>query len=70
MRATLPEGRWPAVCLASRMAERVACSAAINAGGWRDQRLSVERIYRDVRVCQIYEGLLTSKDAHYAFLAA
>lgn len=42
---------------ASEMAERV-CSAAIQAyGGYGYLRdFPVERIYRDVRVCQIYEG--------------
>ena len=42
---------------ASEMAERV-CSAAIQVhGGYGYVReFPVERIYRDVRVCQIYEG--------------
>jgi alkylation response protein AidB-like acyl-CoA dehydrogenase len=42
---------------ASEMAERV-CSAAIQIhGGYGYVRdFPVERIYRDVRVCQIYEG--------------
>jgi alkylation response protein AidB-like acyl-CoA dehydrogenase len=39
------------------MAERV-CSAAIQVHGGYGyvSDFSVERIYRDVRVCQIYEG--------------
>jgi alkylation response protein AidB-like acyl-CoA dehydrogenase len=43
--------------LASEMAERV-CSAAIQIHGGYGYvaDFSVERIYRDVRVCQIYEG--------------
>jgi len=42
---------------ASEMAERV-CSAAIQVHGGYGYvaDFSVERIYRDVRVCQIYEG--------------
>ncbi|HBO5091451.1 TPA: acyl-CoA dehydrogenase, partial [Pseudomonas aeruginosa] len=42
---------------ASEMAERV-CSAAIQTlGGYGYLKdFPVERIYRDVRVCQIYEG--------------
>ena len=42
---------------ASEMAERV-CSAAIQTlGGYAVKNdFPVERIYRDVRVCQIYEG--------------
>ncbi|HAN54259.1 MAG TPA: acyl-CoA dehydrogenase, partial [Pseudomonas sp.] len=42
---------------ASEMAERV-CSAAIQTlGGYGYlSDFPVERIYRDVRVCQIYEG--------------
>ena len=42
---------------AGQMAERV-CSAAIETmGGYGYLRdYEVERIYRDVRVCQIYEG--------------
>ncbi|ABM34905.1 acyl-CoA dehydrogenase family protein [Paracidovorax citrulli] len=42
---------------ASEMAERV-CSAAIQTLGWYGvvNDFPVERIYRDVRVCQIYEG--------------
>ncbi len=47
---------WPS-CFASEMAERV-CSAAIQTlGGYGVvSDFPVERIYRDVRVCQIYEG--------------
>jgi alkylation response protein AidB-like acyl-CoA dehydrogenase len=42
---------------ASEMAERV-CSAAIQVHGGYGYLadFAVERIYRDVRVCQIYEG--------------
>jgi alkylation response protein AidB-like acyl-CoA dehydrogenase len=42
---------------ASEMAERV-CSAAIQVHGGYGyvNDFPVERIYRDVRVCQIYEG--------------
>ena len=42
---------------ASEMAERV-CSAAIQIHGGYGylEDYPVERIYRDVRVCQIYEG--------------
>ena len=42
---------------ASEMAERV-CSAAIQIHGGYGyvSDFPVERIYRDVRVCQIYEG--------------
>ena len=42
---------------ASEMAERV-CSAAIQifGGDGYTRDYPVERIYRDVRVCQIYEG--------------
>ena len=42
---------------ASEMAERV-CSAAIQVHGGSGyvNDFPVERIYRDVRVCQIYEG--------------
>jgi butyryl-CoA dehydrogenase len=60
-----PEGRRPpclkeaamAKLFASEMAERV-CSAAIQVfGGYGYvSDFPVERIYRDVRVCQIYEG--------------
>ena len=47
--------RWPRM-FASEMAEKV-CSDAIQIhGGWLRQRFPVERIYRDVRVSQIYEG--------------
>jgi alkylation response protein AidB-like acyl-CoA dehydrogenase len=43
--------------VASEMAERV-CSAAIQIHGGYGyvSDFPVERIYRDVRVCQIYEG--------------
>jgi hypothetical protein len=42
---------------ASEMAERV-CSAAVQVHGGYGyvNDFPVERIYRDVRVCQIYEG--------------
>jgi len=42
---------------ASEMAERVASAAIQIHGGYGYlQDFPVERIYRDVRVCQIYEG--------------
>jgi alkylation response protein AidB-like acyl-CoA dehydrogenase len=42
---------------ASEMAERVASDAIQIHGGYGDRAdFPVERIYRDVRVCQIYEG--------------
>ena len=52
----LKEASMAKLC-ASEMAERV-CSAAlqIHGGYGYVTDFSVERIYRDVRVCQIYEG--------------
>ena len=42
---------------ASEMAERVASSAIQIHGGYGYlEDFPVERIYRDLRVCQIYEG--------------
>ncbi len=42
---------------ASEMAERVASEAIQTLGGYGyTQDFPVERIWRDVRVCQIYEG--------------
>ena len=42
---------------AGRMAERVASSAIEVLGGYGYLKdYDVERIYRDARVCQIYEG--------------
>ena len=42
---------------ASEMAERVCCAAIQILGGYGYvSDFPVERIYRDVRVCQIYEG--------------
>ena len=42
---------------ASRMAERVVSDALQIHGGYGYvEDFPVERIYRDVRVCQIYEG--------------
>ncbi len=47
---------------ASEMAERVCCDAIQVFGGYGYvSDFPVERIYRDVRVCQIYEG--TSRGA-------
>ncbi len=62
--AALKDARQPALkeasmakLFASEMAERV-CSAAVQVfGGYGyTADFPVERIYRDVRVCQIYEG--------------
>ena len=62
--AALKDGNLPclkeasmAKLFASEMAERV-CSAAIQVHGGYGYvtDFPVERIYRDVRVCQIYEG--------------
>ena len=42
---------------ASEMAERVCSEALQTLGGYGYlEDYSIERIYRDVRVCQIYEG--------------
>ncbi|MDI3382553.1 acyl-CoA dehydrogenase family protein [Xenophilus aerolatus] len=57
-----------AKCFASEMAERVASAAIQTLGGTGYMSGPVERIARDVRVCQIYEGtsdiqrLLVSRD--------
>ncbi len=45
-----------AKCFASEMAERVCSDAVATLGGYGYVQGDVERIYRDVRVCQIYEG--------------
>jgi len=57
-----------AKCFASEMAERVTSAAIQTLGGTGYMSGAVERIARDVRVCQIYEGtsdiqrLLVSRD--------
>ncbi len=45
-----------AKCFAAEMAEKVASDAIATFGGAGYMQGPAERIYRDVRVCQIYEG--------------
>lgn len=45
-----------AKCFAAEMAERVCSDAIATLGGYGYMQGPVERIFRDVRVCQIYEG--------------
>ena len=45
-----------AKCFAAEMAEKVVSNALATLGGAGYMQGPIERIYRDVRVCQIYEG--------------